>query len=306
MYLLRRSVGPLANTDNSPRAQGPVPPLSAPRTGSLATDNNSFHFESGRAASLLLAFALKEEARPFQRLIGTHLDLRVLLTGVGQRNAGKAIGNALAEQSPKLVLSCGFAGGLNPELAAGTVVFSVDEKGVGTLKPPPTPPREGSRLSDARDQFPSWEGSGVGSEAQKFAIQPDRLASVLVAAGAHPARFQCVERVVTTAREKRALRQQTGADAVEMESGVIRLLCLEREIPSATVRVISDAANQDLPLDFNRFMDSDQNLSYGELALALLKSPGKIRALLQLQKQTRAAAERLAQVLAKAIANFAD
>ncbi len=255
-------------------------------------------------ASLLLAFAVKEEARPFQRLIGTHLDLRVLLTGVGQRNAGKAIGKALAERSPKLVLTCGFAGGLNPELAAGTVVFSVDEKRLGALNPPPTPPREGSLLSDARGQFPSWKGSGVGPEAQKLATQPELLVAAFLAAGAQPARFHCADRVAASAEEKRALRQSTGADAVEMESGVICAICREHNIPSATVRVISDAANQDLPLDFNQLMHEEQNLSYGELALALLKSPGKIRALLQLQKQTRAAAERLAQVLAKAIANF--
>jgi len=33
MYLLRRSVGPLADTDNSSRTQGPVPSLSAPPNG---------------------------------------------------------------------------------------------------------------------------------------------------------------------------------------------------------------------------------------------------------------------------------
>src|SRR5438034_583921 len=188
-------------------------------------------------ASLLITFAVKEESRPFYNLIGERSELQILLTGIGQRNAEKAFGKALAEQSPKLVLTCGFAGGLNPELATGTVVFSVDENPPPPINPPPAPPREGSQELDARGQFPSppsrraiaplrrdggWEGSGVGSEVQKFATQPDRLASVLLAARARPARFQRVERVVATATEKRALRQQTGADAVEMESGVIR------------------------------------------------------------------------------------
>ena len=269
--------------------------------------------------SLLLTFAVKAESRPFERLIGTNPDLRVVLTGIGQQNAAKAICKALTEDSPDFVLTCGFAGGLNPELASGTVVFSVDENRPGTVNPPPTPPREGSQLSDARGQFPSppsrraiaplrrdggWEGSGVGSEVQKFATQPDRLASVLLAAGARPARFQRVERVVATATEKRALRQQTGADAVEMESGVIRATCGRRNIASATVRVICDAANQDLPLDFNFLMDVEQDLSYAKLALALARSPRKICALLELQKQTQAAAERLAEVLAKVLANF--
>jgi hypothetical protein len=43
-------------------------------------------------------------------------------------------------------------------------------------------------------------------------------------------------------------------------------------------------------------------LSYGKLAVALAKSPGKVRALLRLQKQTRTAAGNLAKVLARATA----
>ena len=40
-------------------------------------------------------------------------------------------------------------------------------------------------------------------------------------------------------------------------------------------------------------------MSYGKLALALAKSPGKVGALLRLQKQAQAAAEKLAEVLAR-------
>jgi nucleoside phosphorylase len=186
--------------------------------------------------------------------------LEILLTGIGRRNAEKAIRKALTEQSPHLVLTCGFAGGLNSELPTGSVIFSADED---------------------------------------FS-----LSAALLAAGARPARFHCAERVATTAQEKRTLWQSTGADAIEMESGVIRAICRAHHIPSATVRVISDAADEDLPLDFNRLMDAGQNLSYGKLTAALLKSPGKVSALLQLQKQTQGAAEQLAQVLAKVLANF--
>jgi len=255
-------------------------------------------------ARLLLSFALKEESRAFQKLVVARTDLHVLLTGIGQRNAERAIRKALAELSPKLVLTCGFAGGLNPELTAGTVVFSTDENLTSPTNPPPTPPREGSRISDAGDEFPSREGAGVGSPARRSVENSSVLYSALLTAGARPARFHCVESVVITATEKRALRLQTGADAVEMESGVIRAICGLHKIPSATVRVISDDANQDLPLDLNRLMDSNQNLSYAKLTAALMKSPGKIGALLKLQKQTQAAADKLAQVLEKVLANF--
>src|SRR5438093_599898 len=198
-------------------------------------------------ASLLVTFAAKEESRAFQKLIGRHSDLQVLLTGIGQRNAERAIRGALAEQLPKLVLTCGFAGGLNPELATGTVVFSTDKE---------VRSRRGNEAdSPLNVQAPPPYVGGYESY----------LSAALLASGARPAKFHCAEKVAVTAEEKRARWANTGADAVEMESGVIRAICHEHNIPSATVRVISDAANENLPFDFNRLMDANQNLSYGKL-----------------------------------------
>ena len=72
----------------------------------------------------IVCFAVKEEARPFERLPGRPEHVRTLLTGMGPRNAEKAIRTAIAGEPPGLVLSCGFAGGLRPGLESGTVVFA--------------------------------------------------------------------------------------------------------------------------------------------------------------------------------------
>ncbi len=119
----------------------------------------------------------------------------------------------------------------------------------------------------------------------------------LRALGAIPANFYCSTRVAITAAEKAELRRTTNADAVEMESSVIRTLCRERGIPSATVRVISDTAHEDLPLDFNALMTSEQQVSMLKLTGALLRSPGSVRRLLVLQRNTRFAARQLGHVL---------
>jgi adenosylhomocysteine nucleosidase len=205
--------------------------------------------------TVLVCFALKEEAQPFQKWAGGRDDIRIILVGMGRRNAERAIRDALAKERPQLVLTCGSAGGLRPELTIGTVVFDADAE---------------------------------------TGLEP-----ALLAAGAQRARFHCSDRVAATTAEKRALRQSTGADAVEMESEVIRAVCRELNIPSATVRAILDTAEQALPLDFNQLMTPEQEMSYAKLALALLKSPGKVGALLRLQKQSQAAARRLADVLAR-------
>jgi adenosylhomocysteine nucleosidase len=137
-------------------------------------------------------------------------------------------------------------------------------------------------------------GAVVFSADRETGLEP-----MLLAVGARMGKFHCVPKVATTAREKRALWETTGADAVEMESQIICAVCREQKIPSAIVRVILDTAEEDLPLDFNRLMNASQQMDYGKLALALVKSPGKVASLLRLQKQSRAAAEKLAQVLAK-------
>ena len=143
---------------------------------------------------------------------------------------------------------------------------------------------------------PALKAGDVVCETDDAALRDKHFAS-----RAKPAKFFCADRIATTAAEKQRLRADTGADAVEMESAAIQAVCRERGIPCATVRVISDSAHEDLPLDFNQLANADQSLNYGKLAWAIMKSPGKIFALRRLQKNTRLAAENLATVLGKAV-----
>jgi adenosylhomocysteine nucleosidase len=127
------------------------------------------------------------------------------------------------------------------------------------------------------------------------------LSDRLRRAGANPVRFCCVDRVAVTRVEKSALRELHGADAVEMESGAIQKLCVETEVACVLLRVISDTAEEDLPLDFNVLMNERQQLSFARLAMALMRSPQRIPALMRLGRNSALAAERLARVLAQVI-----
>jgi len=115
--------------------------------------------------------------------------------------------------------------------------------------------------------------------------------------GAVPIRFHCDERIAVTRLDKSLLRSRTGADAVEMESGAIHKICEQHGIPCATVRVISDSADEDLPLDFNALRGADGQLHNGKLAMAIISRPWKVPSLMKLGRTTARATERLAQAL---------
>jgi len=73
----------------------------------------------------LICFAVKEEARPFRRYAKDASAVQVLVTGMGRRNAARAFENFLANRNPSTVITAGYAGGLNPALTPGTVLFSL-------------------------------------------------------------------------------------------------------------------------------------------------------------------------------------
>jgi len=200
-------------------------------------------------APLLVCFAIKEEKKYFKAPPG----VRTLVTGMGRRNTYAALEQYFAGETPSGILTCGFAGGLNPSLELGSIVFDVDEGA-------------------------PWEKALLASDAKL-------------------AKFHCAARVAITANEKYKLWQTTGYDAVEMESDTIREMARRKNIPSATIRSISDTAHQNLPLDFNRIMTPDHRIDFAKLTARLLLSPRKIAELLRFQGQTQIAAEKLAVFL---------
>ncbi|MFM2081587.1 MAG: Phosphorylase superfamily, partial [Verrucomicrobiota bacterium] len=132
---------------------------------------------------ILVCFAVKEEAAVFRKTpAAARVD--ILLTGMGQANAAQSLRTALAANRPSLVITSGCAGGLNPQLVTGDVLFSA-----------------------ASSQLPTPNS---------------QLLALLLAAGAREGTFHSADRVATTAEEKWALWQKTNADAVEMESQIIR------------------------------------------------------------------------------------
>ncbi len=270
----------------------------------------------------LVCFAVKQEAEPFRRLAASRSNVSILLTGMGRRNAEDALRSRLHETiratNPGQPSNAGT--GLSrdrpqePDLQTSSATLSSTSSNPDVFstrraikrllrqvpsKPPETAPPEVPALV-LTCGFAGALRSDLTLGTVVFDADPEaRLDAALLAAGAKPARFHCAERVAATAAEKRTLRETTGADAVELESKAIRDLCRRQGVPAATVRVILDAAEEDLALDFNRVVTPGWRIDPRKLALALARSPAKLPAMLRLQKQSRLAASKLAAILAE-------
>ena len=131
-----------------------------------------------------------------------------------------------------------------------------------------------------------------------FDCEPETgILNALSLTDAQPATFCNLNKVLVSETEKRQLRVERNADAVDMESDAIREVCREFCIPNGTIRVVSDAADEELPLDFNNFMTPDLRMDYLKLALEILKSPRALIRLLRFSRALQRASGNLATVL---------
>jgi len=186
-----------------------------------------------RAAAIV--FAVPIEADAFARLASDRTETRAdglvfeegtvagrrvawCVGGVGRAAAERAARRLVAGHRPRLLVTAGFAGGLDAGLARGTVCR-------------PTRAVLGSRAPDAREP---------GSP-------PPLPAVALTGDAAAPLTICTVDEVVRTPAAKRALAARVGAAAVDMESFAVAAVAHDRGLPCAGVRVISDAVDDELP-----------------------------------------------------------
>ncbi|MEI6568161.1 MAG: hypothetical protein WCR20_15900, partial [Verrucomicrobiota bacterium] len=93
------------------------------------------HKPPGSPTDILVCYAVREEVGPRVKALGH----RILICGMGGRNAERSIRESLESHRPDMVITCGFAGGLNPAYKLGDVLFDVDP-GLPLAMPPGTRP----------------------------------------------------------------------------------------------------------------------------------------------------------------------
>jgi adenosylhomocysteine nucleosidase len=170
--------------------------------------------------------------------------------------AAHATKTLLAEGATALI-SFGLAGGLNPALPPGTLVIPA------CLRTPdadhPTDP-------------------------------------VLTAALCGPAHtLYGGATLAVTAAEKAALWRSTGADAIDLESGIVAELAAARGIPFAILRAICDPADSTLPRAAIIALDVTGAITLARVIASIVRHPGQLPALLRLAGHAAAAQAALAR-----------
>jgi Phosphorylase superfamily len=235
-----------------------------------------------------ILFALHREAMSFlrefapqQRFAGSPcwarfcgpswLTVLVLETGVGAARTEAALRWLFGPPRlgdvpyrPKVVLSAGFAGALQPGYAVGDVVLATEV------------------VDDEGNRWPAdWPGELPAGDWRP---------------PLHRSRVVTVPRLSATPEEKQALGSRHNAVAVDMESAFVARFCGRHGVPFGCVRAISDDVGMTLSPWLVEVL-SGGRVSVDRLLAALVTSPRLAGELWRLAGQTRRAAEQLGRAL---------
>ncbi len=186
----------------------------------------------------------------------------VVHTGVGDsRTAREHVAHLLAETVPavRAVVSAGYAGALHPSLAVGDLVLGVNHSSPVLL-----------------DEVRGW----------------------LAAESFHPVGLHTAPAAVENAAAKAALHRSSGAFAVDMETAWIADACAAAGLPMLSLRVISDAADQDFPVPGRVLYDAvRQRPRYLALPWWLARHPAQVAPFVRFVRGLSLARARLTRAL---------
>jgi adenosylhomocysteine nucleosidase len=173
----------------------------------------------------------------------------VVLSRIGKVAAATTASVLLCEFDVSRIVFTGTAGGLAPGVQVGDVVVA-DALLQHDMDASPLFPRHEVPLY-GRDRF-TPDAAMSAALAQASAAM---LAECGSTARVHSGLIVSGDRFVSERHENAALRARLpDALAVEMEGAALAQVCHDFGVPFAVVRTVSDRADDDAHLDFNRFV----------------------------------------------------
>jgi adenosylhomocysteine nucleosidase len=215
------------------------------------------------AESRPLGAARRHGAAPATLGDGTLL----VLSGIGPVSAAEGA-RRLVLSGVRALISWGVAGGLDPKLAAGTLVLPE-----AVISP------EGRVFPTAHE----WRARVHAALAVSHAVCGGRL-------------LTCREPLGSTDAKARAFHE-TGAVAVDMESSAVAEVAASQRLPFLAVRAIVDTAADVVPrAALMAASPGSASLRLGRLLTALAGAPSELPALMRLASRYRAARRALSAV----------
>jgi adenosylhomocysteine nucleosidase len=153
------------------------------------------------------------------------------VAGAGGEAARRGTRLLIDGHQPRVIVSAGFAGGLDPALARGAIAYPVRAV-----------PRDGGP-----PMLFTETGQG-GSAAPGSSACPGDLTIV------------SVDQVVTTAAAKRELAAASGASLVDMETYAVATVARAAGLACISIRVVSDDASQDLPKEIGALVQPQSGM----------------------------------------------
>jgi adenosylhomocysteine nucleosidase len=206
-------------------------------------------------------------------VIGQRRRCHVVLvqTGIGPAKA-RAVCRAVLQDDPLDVaissgLACALTASSIGELLVGTEVIAASSE--GTMEP---------RAEVICDQ--AWVD---------MALRAARAEALPARAG----RFVSLPRIIWRGEEKSRIATETGAVALDMESAAIGAIAAEHRVPFVVIRAVSDLLDEDLPLDFNLFLERTDWL---QGAWSCVSRPTSLLGLCRMRTQMRTASRRITTV----------
>ena len=216
------------------------------------------------AGPVLLVSALKRELPPPS---GALKHVRMIAGGVGRAKSEAATADGIGWLRPRLVVSVGYCGGLDPGLHVGDVVTAA---------------------------------AVFAPDGTRYECEPLGEPRVTLATADRPALL---------ALEKAFLRIVTGAAVLDMEAAGVAEACAEAGVPFAAVKVVTDAAGDDLPVGLDPFLSFASGPGVGaglRCAGALGRRPRLARDLWRLGGVSRRCSAALAAYLTRNLSGPTD
>jgi nucleoside phosphorylase len=237
---------------------------------------------------VLVTFAVEAEFAAWRKLRGFNLidyqglklrktvvgaaEVTVLITGVGTQAAAQAMDMMMRmadkDQYFDVCVSSGLAGALCETLSVGDVIAP-------------------------KELIVEMKHGGQGPE--RLAVDAD-LRQLALGRGAKNANcLFTTDEILVKASQKKSCASR--AQSVDMESFEIVKAASAWGARSVVIRAISDAATEDLPINFNLTLSEQKEVSLSKVLVQLAKNPFALPSLIRFGKQSKRAGVLLATFL---------